>query len=94
MKKKLTNYEKHLKKELKDKEFKILYEKEKQRFIIALEIFKLREKYGYTQKDLAKKLNTTQSVIARIEKGNQNLTINYLNKIAKIFDKSVKISFL
>lgn len=92
--KKLTNYEKHFAQKMKNKKFRKAFEEERRRLAIAYEILKLREKHGYTQKELAKKLGTTQSVIARVESGEQNLTIDYLNKIADIFDKNLKISFI
>jgi ribosome-binding protein aMBF1 (putative translation factor) len=94
MRKKITNFEKHFQKEMKSEKFRKAYEQERRRVFIAYEVLKLREKRGYTQKELAKKLGTTQSVIARIESGNQNLTIDYLNKIADIFNKNLKIDFV
>jgi ribosome-binding protein aMBF1 (putative translation factor) len=94
MKKQLTNFEQHLQEKLKNKKFREAYECERRKVFIAYEIFKLREKRGFTQKELAKKLKTTQSVVARIESGDQNLTIDYLNKIADIFHKNLKIDFV
>lgn len=94
MKKELTNFEKDFRRRMKNKKFREVYEKERQKVAIAYEILKLREKQGYTQKKLAKKLGTTQSVIARIENGNQNLTVNTLNKIADIFKKDLRIKFV
>ncbi len=46
-----------------------------------------------TQAQLAKKLGTTQNVIARIEAGNQNLTIDMLAKIAEAFNRNFQIHF-
>jgi len=91
---KLTNYEKHFRIKLKDKEFKKAFEKERHRLEVAYKISQLREKKHFSQKELAKKLDTTQSVIARIESGQQNLTTDTLQKIASIFDKRVKIEFV
>lgn len=47
----------------------------------------LRVKQGLTQKDFAKLLNTTQSNIARMESGKQNLTTNELFKISKVLNQ-------
>ena len=49
---------------------------------LALEIAKARTKARMTQGQLAKAVGTTQSVISRIERANQNLTIQTLAKIA------------
>lgn len=44
---------------------------------------------GITQQDLAKKLNTSQSAINRIEKGNQNISIDMVSKISKVLDREI-----
>lgn len=51
----------------------------------------LRINSGLTQKELALKLETTQSVIARIEAGQQNLSAGTLNKLSEIFNKPVAL---
>lgn len=47
-----------------------------------------------SQKELAKKIGTTQSNIARMETGQQNFTTNTLNKIASAFNLDLKINFV
>jgi len=42
-----------------------------------------------TQAELAKKLNTSQSAINRIEKGNQNISIELLSRISDVLDKQI-----
>lgn len=49
----------------------------------------LREERGITQTELAKMLDTTQSVIARIEKGEQNLSTETLSKISSALNKDI-----
>ena len=49
---------------------------------MAIQIAKAREKARLTQGQLAKAIGTTQSVISRIEKADQNLTLETLSKIA------------
>jgi UDP-N-acetylglucosamine 1-carboxyvinyltransferase len=49
-------------------------------------IRELRRKKNITQKDFAKMTHTTQSVIARIEQGNQNLTISEIEKYGLALD--------
>ncbi|MGM0629248.1 MAG: helix-turn-helix domain-containing protein [Patescibacteria group bacterium] len=44
-------------------------------------IQRFREKHDLTQKELAKRLNTTQSAVARIESGDQNVSAAMLSKI-------------
>lgn len=46
------------------------------------EVRKARKNAGVTQEQLANMLNTKKSVISRVEKGDQNLTVEYIIKIA------------
>ena len=48
-------------------------------------IYEVRITHGMTQKELARQLKTKQPVIASIEKGNRNLSLKYLEKMAVIF---------
>ncbi|MDO8519836.1 MAG: helix-turn-helix transcriptional regulator [Deltaproteobacteria bacterium] len=51
----------------KDPELQRLYEEEKLKYEIALMIREYRERLGLTQAQLAKKIKTSQSTIARLE---------------------------
>ena len=52
-------------------------------------IAKIREDKGMTQAELAAKIDTTQSVIARIEKGEQNLSTESLSKISEALNEQI-----
>lgn len=52
-------------------------------------IHDLRNERGITQKDLAKKIGTTQSAIARIENGGQNISTEMLAKISKALKRDI-----
>lgn len=52
-------------------------------------IRKLREKRNITQGELAKRLGTSQSAVARIEKGGQNLTAGELLKIGDALEHKI-----
>lgn len=56
---------------------------------IGERIADLRESQGLTQTDLAKKIKTTQSAIARIESGKQNISAEMLAKISKALGKNL-----
>lgn len=56
---------------------------------IGLFIKKLREERGMTQEDFAKALKTSQSAIARIESGNQNVTIEQLMKMGEVLKHNI-----
>lgn len=65
-----------------------------EKLIIGMQIKKWRQRARFTQKELAKKLKTTQSVIARIEAGKQNLSIRVLVHIAVALSRKLHIKFL
>lgn len=56
---------------------------------IGLFIKKLREEKGITQDEFAKALKTSQSAVARIETGNQNVTIEQLMKIGEVLKHNI-----
>ncbi len=82
-----------LERELKDPSFKKEWDKLELRYDIIRQLLKIRNTYNLSQGELAKKLNTTQSVISRIENGTVNIGIDFLDKVAKAFDKKVEIIF-
>lgn len=58
---------------------------------LALQIIKARKKAGLTQGQLARAAGTTQSVISRIERANQNLTVKTLARIATVLHTTLII---
>ena len=89
----MTNYEKYLESKLKSQGFRKEYEKECQKIKLAYEIVQMRKKKKMSQIDLAKKIGTTQSVVARMEAGRQNFSVDTLSRIADAFGCEVKIGF-
>ena len=88
------SFEQYLTQQMKNKVFRRAYEEESHRLEIAYKILQLRKKHHLSQKELARKLDTTQSVVARIEAGQQNFTTDTLQKIASAFGKELKIEFV
>ena len=58
------------------------------------QVWQLRKRQKLSQKELARKLNTTQSVVARMESGQQNFTTDTLQKIASTFKRDLRIEFV
>jgi UDP-N-acetylglucosamine 1-carboxyvinyltransferase len=52
-------------------------------------IKELRERRGMTQEEFAKELNTSQSSIPRMEKGEQNFTTELLTKISTVLEHQI-----
>jgi predicted transcriptional regulator len=89
----MDDFNKLLNEELKNPEFKQEWEKLELRYIIVKQLIKLRNSYNLSQSELAKKIGTTQAVISRIENGSVNVGIDMIERIAKSFNKQIKITF-
>jgi len=83
-----------LKKELlKDPKVKAEYDKLQPKFAAVSALIEARIKKGLTQEVLARKINTKQSAIARIESGRANPSIGFLQKLAEALGKKLVIQF-
>jgi predicted transcriptional regulator len=70
----------------KGKYFNKLSQEAKERIRLGVEIYNTREALKMSQQSLAKKAQTTQKVISRIESGDVNVGLALLNKIAKALE--------
>lgn len=89
----MTNWDTYKQKLLKDPEFKKLYEESQPEFEIAKSVIAARIKKKMTQKDLAKKMNTTQSVISRVEQANTSPSLSFLKRLAAALDTKLVVEF-
>lgn len=65
----MKTFRNHLKEESKNKEFKKLYEEERELLKIAVAILETRNKMGLTQKELSQKAHITQQQLSKVENG-------------------------
>ena len=86
----MSDFKKHLQKKLENPEFKKEWDNLELRYLIIEQLIKLRNAYNLTQAQLAKKIGTTQAVMSRIENGTTNIGIDFLDKIARAFNKKVE----
>ena len=78
----------------KDPELQDLYEEEKIKYQIALAIRELREGLGLTQEDLAKRIGTSQSTIARLEDTDyEGYSLQTLQRIAEALKCRLVVKF-
>ena len=81
------------KKELfKDKEFKKAYDELEFEYALKSLIIEKRIKEGLTQKQLAKKIGIHQPLLSRLESGNYNPSVKFLQKVAKGLNAKLKIT--
>jgi len=90
---KYKTFRNHLKEELNNPEFKKAYDREDFIVKVAVQIAQERQKHHITQKELAKKLHTSQQSISRIEQGDQNITIGLIERIAEVFGRKPVLKF-
>lgn len=62
-------------------------------FRIAKAIIEARIKNGLSQKELAKKLHTQQSVISRVENAKTTLSLSFLKRLAQVLNVSLQVHF-
>lgn len=89
-----TSLRQYLRGEMKDSEFRRLYEEADIELRIALEVTKAREAKKMSQRELADALKTKQQTVSRIERGAQNVTIETLDKIARALGRDLQVKFV
>ena len=82
---------KHIQESLRDPLFRQAWEESELEYQVARQIIALRTQQGLTQKDLARQVGTTQSAIARIESGGQNVSLKLLARVAKALGASLEV---
>ena len=78
---------------MKDPQYRKEYEALEEEFALAAEIAKARSHSGLSQAQLARRMKTTQSTIARLESGRGRPSTRTLNRFAKATGHRLKISF-
>lgn len=81
-----------IKKELlADPRVKKEYDRLAPRYKVISQLISARIKKGLTQKELAQRTGTKQSAIARLESGNSNPSLEFLEKIAEGMGYSLSV---
>lgn len=89
---KRTNFDTYLKKQLKDKDFAARFRQAGKAWDVALQIAALRKEAGLSQKDLAKRLETTQQQISRLESPSyEGHSLSMLRRVAKVLGAQVRV---
>ncbi len=76
---------------LKDPELVKELEKNEAEYQLIKEIIQARLEQNLTQNDLAQLIGTRQSNISRLENGNANPSLDFLEKIASALGKKIEI---
>jgi len=87
-----TTFEKYLEKSLKNPDFKKAWKESEPEYLLSKQLIEKRIAKKLSQRDLAKKANTTQAIISRIESMNGNPSLHFLKKVATALDAKLSIS--
>jgi transcriptional regulator with XRE-family HTH domain len=91
---KKTNFDRYLEEQLQDPDFAERFEKAGEAWDVALQVAALRENAGLSQKDLARKLKTTQQQISRLESPSyEGHSLSMLRRIARALNARVRVVF-
>ena len=86
----MIDVENWLKKKLKDPKFKAEYDRLEPEFALARELISARTKAKLTQAQVARRMGTSQSAVARIESG-RTPSLTSLRKYARAVGRKVEI---
>jgi len=93
MKRQIYTLQDHIKESLKNPEFKKAWEQSEAEYQVSRALIAARINRKFTQQQLAKKANTTQAVISRLENMTANPSIGLLQKIAQALNLKFTIQF-
>jgi len=78
---------------LKNPKIKAEYDRLQPEFAMIQAVIDARMKTGVTQKELAKRIGTKQSVISRLESGRANPSVAFLKRFAQALNARLEIRF-
>jgi len=91
---KTVEYNDFLKQELKRPEVRREYDALEGEFNLAVKLIQLRQKAGLSQRDLAKRVRTSQPSIARLETGRYHkVSMSFLRRVSRALGVEPHISF-
>jgi predicted transcriptional regulator len=85
------NFREHLNEQLKNPDFAREYNALGPEYELIRQIVKARSEQNITQKELADKIGIKQSNISRLESGNYNPSLDFLQKVAQGLGKELHI---
>jgi transcriptional regulator with XRE-family HTH domain len=88
-----TNFDLFLEEQLRDPDFAARFKRAGEAWDVALQIAALREKAGLSQKDLARKLKTSQQNISRLESPSyEGHSLSMLRRVANVLGATVHVT--
>ena len=89
---KKTNFDRYLAEQMEDPVFAARFRQAGQAWDVALQLAALREQAGLSQRDLARKLKTSQQQISRLESpGYEGHSLSMLRRVARVLHARVRV---
>ena len=90
---KKTNFDHYVEEQLKDADFAARFAQAGEAWDIAMQISELREERGWSQKELAKLVGTSQQQISRLESPTyEGHSLSMLRRVAEALGAHVRVS--
>lgn len=89
----MSDLNKFFQKQMEDENFRREYNALTPKYEIVKEIIRERNAQNLTQKQFADKIGIKQSNISRLESGNYNPSMEFLQKIAQALGKELHVEF-
>src|SRR5688572_737495 len=91
---KKTNFDRYLEEQLEDPSFAARYAQAGEAWDVALQLTALRQQAGLSQKELARRLKTSQQHISRLESpGYEGHSLANLRRVASALNARVRVVF-
>src|SRR6185503_8604269 len=91
---KKTNFDRYLDEQMKDPAFAARFEQAGEAWDVALQLTALRQQAGLSQKELARRLKTSQQHISRLESpGYEGHSLMNLRRVAAALHARVRVTF-
>lgn len=89
---KKTNFDLYLEEQLRDPDFKERFRKAGEAWDVAIQIASLRKRCGMSQKELARRLKTSQQQVSRLESPSyEGHSLSMLRRVAEVLGATVHV---
>jgi transcriptional regulator with XRE-family HTH domain len=88
-----TNFDSYLKEQLKDREFAEHFKKAGKDWDVALQLADLRKKSGLSQKELARRVGTSQQQISRLESPSyEGHSLSMIRRVTEVLGAAIRVT--
>lgn len=89
-----TNFDRYLQEQMKSPAFAARFERAGEAWDVAMQVATLRERAGFSQKELARRLKTSQQQVSRLESPSyEGHSLSMLRRVARALNARVRVVF-